>query len=152
MDKIWDYYELGHAFKSRAPTVFYFSTQNYFTISFKFLDFLRLLDQFELLIRVIISEFYMAWREKLTKIFYWFTGWTVTKQKLYFRNFENLIKFLIHVYGRNLVRLQISVISAMFLFYIWIIEKVEKRISKAVKGLQFKILICRMNTLDLSWV
>ena len=126
--------------------IFQLEFQFFFTILFKFLDFLRSPDRFEVLITVIISEFYMAWREKLTKIFYWFTGWTVTKQKLYFRNFENLIKFLIHVHGRNLVRLQISVISAMFLFYIWIIEKVEKRIWKAVKGLQFKILICRMNT------
>ena len=143
MDKIWDYYELGHAFTSRAPTVFYFSTQNYFTISLKFLDFLRSLDRFKVLITVIISEFYMACREKLTKIFIYLRGWRKQNKNFIFEiskiksSFSSII---LHS------RLQISVISAMFPFYIWIIEKVEKRIWKAVKGLQFKILICRMNT------
>ena len=36
-------------------------------ILFKILDFLRSLDRFEVLIRVIISEFYMAWRKYLLK-------------------------------------------------------------------------------------
>ena len=55
MHKIWQYYELGYAFDSRVSTLFYFPTQKYFTILFKFLDFLRSLDRFKLL----ISEFYM---------------------------------------------------------------------------------------------
>ena len=57
VDKIWDYNELGHAFESRAPNLFYFPTRKYFTILFKFLDFLRSLDRFKVLIRAIISEF-----------------------------------------------------------------------------------------------
>ena len=37
-------YDLGHAFESREPPLFYFSSRKYFTIKFKFLDFLRSLD------------------------------------------------------------------------------------------------------------
>ena len=69
MDKVSEYYDLGHAFESRAPSLFYFPTRKYFTIQFKFLDFLTSLDRFEVLIRVIISEFYMARRKNFTKIF-----------------------------------------------------------------------------------
>ena len=47
VDKILDFDELGHVFESR--------------------DFLRPLDRFKILIRIIISEFYMAWRKKLLK-------------------------------------------------------------------------------------
>ena len=46
-------------------TFFYFSTQKYFTILFKILDFLRPLDRFKVRIWVIISEIYMAWRKIL---------------------------------------------------------------------------------------
>ena len=38
-------------------------------ILFKILDFLRSLDRLEVHIRVIISEFSMAWRNNFTKIF-----------------------------------------------------------------------------------
>ena len=48
--------------RSNPATLFYFQTQKYFTILFKFLEFLRSLDRFKVFIRVIISEFYMAWR------------------------------------------------------------------------------------------
>ena len=47
---------------------FYFSSRKYFSILFKFLDFLRSLDQLKVLVRVIISDFYMARIEKFTKI------------------------------------------------------------------------------------
>jgi len=48
---------------------FYFPTRKYFTLSylfiflFEFLDFLRSLDRFKVLIRAIFSEFYMPWRK-----------------------------------------------------------------------------------------
>ena len=48
---------------------FYFSTRKYFTMLFKILDFLRSLDRFKVLIRVIISGFFIAWRKNITKIF-----------------------------------------------------------------------------------
>ena len=38
--------------------LFYFPTRKYFKILLKFLDFLRSLDRFKVLIRVIISDFY----------------------------------------------------------------------------------------------
>ena len=47
---------------------FYFPIRKYFTMQFKFFEFLRSLDRFKVLIRVIISEFYTAWRKTLTKI------------------------------------------------------------------------------------
>ena len=47
MGEIWEYYELGHAFESRAATFF------------------NLARGFRVLIRAIISEFYMAWRKYL---------------------------------------------------------------------------------------
>ena len=54
MDKIWEKHELGHAFESRAPT-FDFQTRKYFKILFKFLEFLRSLDQFKVLITEKLS-------------------------------------------------------------------------------------------------
>ena len=57
-------HQLGHAFKSRAPTLFYFATRKYFTITFKFFEFLRSLGRYKVLIRVIISEFHTTWRKK----------------------------------------------------------------------------------------
>ena len=48
---------------------FYFLAQKYFTIQFKFLDILPSLDSLEVLIRVIICNFNMALRKKITKIF-----------------------------------------------------------------------------------
>ena len=68
MDKICEYHEYGQAFESCAPAIFYFPTPKYFTILFKFVDFLRSLDRFKVLIRIISSEFYMAKRKKFTKI------------------------------------------------------------------------------------
>ena len=54
-----------------ATLFFYFSTQKYFTIKLKILDFLRSLDRFKVFIQVIIIEFYMAWKN-FSKIFtYW---------------------------------------------------------------------------------
>ena len=38
-------------------------------ILFKILDFLRSLDRLKVHIRIIISEFYIAWRKNFTKIF-----------------------------------------------------------------------------------
>ena len=55
-------------FESRAPTHFYFLTRKYFTILFQFLELLRSLDRFKVLIRVIISEFSMTLRKNFTKI------------------------------------------------------------------------------------
>ena len=46
---------------------FYFPTRKYFTILFRFLDFLRSLDRLKVLIRVFISEFYMTWRKNSLK-------------------------------------------------------------------------------------
>ena len=66
---MWDYHELGHAIESCAPTVFYFPTRKFLMILFEFLDFLRSLDRFKILIRVIISDFYMAWKKNPSKIF-----------------------------------------------------------------------------------
>ena len=43
---------------------FYFPTRKYLTILFKFLDFPWSLDRLNGLIRVIISEFYMALEKK----------------------------------------------------------------------------------------
>ena len=50
--KNWVTYEWVHVFESHAPPVFYFPTWKYLTILFKFLDFLRSLDRFKVLIRV----------------------------------------------------------------------------------------------------
>ena len=44
VDKILEKHELGHAFESRAPALFYFQTRKYLRIELKFLDFLRSLD------------------------------------------------------------------------------------------------------------
>ena len=52
-----------------AHRLSFFPTPKYFTILFKFLDLLWSLDWFKVRFRVIISEFYMAWRKKFTKIF-----------------------------------------------------------------------------------
>ena len=68
---------LGHAFESRAPTLFYSSTRKFFTISFKFLDFLRSLDRFKVLITVIISEFniiLIIWLGEKISLKYFFLG------------------------------------------------------------------------------
>ena len=48
------------SFRVRIPYQLFFciSTRKYFTILFKILDFLRILDRFKLHIRVIISEFF----------------------------------------------------------------------------------------------
>ena len=62
------YGERGHAFESHAPPVFYFPARKYVTNKFKFLDFLKSLDRYKVLVRVINSEFYMAWRKDFTKI------------------------------------------------------------------------------------
>ena len=70
VETIWGYGERGHAFESHAPPFFYFPTRKYFTIWFKFLDLLRSLDRFKVLIRVIISEFYIPWRKKSVKIYF----------------------------------------------------------------------------------
>ena len=50
-------------------TFFYFLNWKYFTILFKILDLLRSLDRFKVLLRVILNEISMAWRENFTKIF-----------------------------------------------------------------------------------
>ena len=47
---------------------FIFLTRKYFT-KVEFLDFVRSLDRFKGLIRVIISGVYMAWTKKITKFF-----------------------------------------------------------------------------------
>ena len=52
----------------------FFSTRKYFTILFKILDFLRSLNRFKVLIRLIKSEFYMAWRKNFTKLFTYLRG------------------------------------------------------------------------------
>ena len=49
--------------------LFIFQLENILRSNLKFLDFLRLPDRFKVHIRVIISEFYMAWRNNFTKIF-----------------------------------------------------------------------------------
>ena len=49
--------------------LFIFKTRKYLTIEFKFFNFLGSLDKLKVLIWVIISEFYMAWRNNFTKIF-----------------------------------------------------------------------------------
>ena len=46
-----------------ALNSFYFPTRKYFTILFKFLDFLRSLDRFTVLIKFLICEFYMTWKK-----------------------------------------------------------------------------------------
>ena len=55
----------------RIPRIifFLFLNQKYFTILFKFLDFLRSLDRFRVLIKVIISEFYTRWFPSLNNCF-----------------------------------------------------------------------------------
>ena len=60
VDKIWDYGAYDHAFESRSNFFFYFPTQKYFSIQF------RSLERFKVLIRVMISDFYMAWRKNFT--------------------------------------------------------------------------------------
>ena len=63
VDKIYDSDEWGHTFKYRAPSAFLFFNSKIFYLSFKFLNFLRSLDRFKVLFRVVISEIYMAWRK-----------------------------------------------------------------------------------------
>ena len=66
VDKIWDYYELGHAFESSALTVFLFYNSKVFYDLISIYRHLRSLGRLKVLIRVVISEFNMALRKNFT--------------------------------------------------------------------------------------
>ena len=70
VNKIIYYDELGYAFESRAQIVFfYFSNRKIFYDPIQISRLPMALDRFKVLIRVIISELYMAWRKNSLKYF-----------------------------------------------------------------------------------
>ena len=70
VNKIIYYDELGYAFESRAQIVFfYFSNRKIFYDPIQISRLPMALDRFKVLIRVIISELYMAWRKNSLKYY-----------------------------------------------------------------------------------
>ena len=68
VDKIWEYKRKVMRSIPRTDPLLFFNSK-IFTVLFKFLDFLQLLDRFKVLTWVVISEFYMTWRKNFTEIF-----------------------------------------------------------------------------------